>query len=763
MPGNVRRQVHAVAGGLDMALQRAPLPLFPLLPFLLLVQLPWLNPISPSTATTHPSPDCPKRCGNVSLPFPFGIGPGCSRDLNFNIYCDDSATPQKPYLFSNHSNIEVLNITLSEGEIRIYKTMAFECYNSSGFRVDNSTGYINLNGSMYRLSDTRNVFTGIGCNLAAFIFGEGKSRYMSGCASSCITEDSVEKGSCFGRGCCQTSISQGLNFYEVLFLTLINQSDIWGFNPCSFAFVAEEGAYTFDPSDLNGTNLIDKFPTGVPMVLDWVVGPESCESAMRNKSSYACVSANSVCSNASNASGYRCNCSTGYEGNPYILHGCQDINECEGSNNCPRNGICKNTPGNYTCSCPKGTKLDSATNECQKKKFAASTLALGLSIGLVLCVILGSWIYCGLQRRKAMISRQIFFEQNGGLLLKQQISSGNRGTFKIYTIEEIERATNKFDKQMILGQGGEGTVYRGTLDDDRVVAIKKPRIIEESHRDGFAREMLILSQINHKNVVKLLGCCLEADIPMLVSEFISNGTLFHYLHREKHRSPISFAERIRIATEAAEALNYLHAEADPPIVHGDVKSANMLLDDKYMVKISDFGASKLTPMDKAQFVTLVQGTYGYLDPESLQTQQLTTKSDVYSFGVILAELLTGKMALYSEGCEQQKSLALNFVLAVKDNTLLMIIDAEICNEEHIELLYDVARLASRCLSTRGEERPSMKEVAKELEGIRSILLAQGAPYMVNETEPLLERPNNYENITSTYFDTTNDLLEMGGR
>ena len=165
--------------------------------------------------------------------------------------------------------------------------------------------------------------------------------------------------------------------------------------------------------------------------------------------------------------------------------------------------------------------------------------------------------------------------------------------------------------------------------------------IDEQHKKEFGKEMLILAQVNHRNVVKLLGCCLEVEVPMLVYEFVPNGTLFDLIHNNNHGWRISLATRLGIAHESADAIAYLHSSASTPILHGDIKSPNILLDMDHQAKVSDFGASILAPTDKSQFITLVHGTCGYLDPEYMQTNLLTDKSDVYSFGVLLFEIVSG--------------------------------------------------------------------------------------------------------------------------
>ncbi|XP_064992400.1 putative wall-associated receptor kinase-like 16 [Musa acuminata AAA Group] len=222
---------------------------------------------------------------------------------------------------------------------------------------------------------------------------------------------------------------------------------------------------------------------------------------------------------------------------------------------------------------------------------------------------------------------------------------------------------------------------------------------------------------------------------MLVYEFVSNGTLFQLIHNNNNVSPFSLATRPRIA------LAYLHSSTSPPIIHGDVKSSNILLGENYASKVSNFGASKLVPKDEDQFATLVQGTCGYLDPECLQSCQLTDKSDVYSFGVVLLELITRKKPVYFEASEEERSLASCFILATKENRLMEILDDQVRNEEDIELIQRISELTEQCLNFRGEERPTMKEVAEELDRLKELKQHPLVPRNAEEIESLLGEPS----------------------
>ncbi|KAF7829781.1 wall-associated receptor kinase 2-like [Senna tora] len=665
-----------------------------------------------ATATSVASqakPGCRSTCGDLNIPYPFGTSEGCYRDPNFLISCDTSSG--KPIANYSNGNIQVLDISL-DGELRFSGWVNWDCYDSSG---PSSSNFLWFQLRQFAISNTKNKFVVIGCDTYAFIDDFWGRRFSTGCTSVCKNLDDVINGTCSGIGCCFTSFPKGNMGYNVTLKSYRNHSQVLDFNPCSFAFVVEDGAYNFSSLDL--VNLRNK--KDFPMIVDWGIGNENCSQAMKNTSTYACMD-NSFCLDSQNAPGYLCKCKDGFRGNPYLSgsDGCQDVDECRNStlNYCSQ--TCHNLYGSYGCSCLRGYRGDGFKNGTgcvsQHKSNGLPVIISLLVLGTVICSL------CWVQRKRQLINiKKKFFEQNGGILLQEQLS-GRQGydeMAKLFSEEELKKATGNFHESNILGRGGQGTVYKGTLPDKRVVAIKKSRIADQSQVKDFINEMLLLSRINHRNVVKLLGCCLETEVPLLVYEYISNNTLLHHINPSIKTSCLPWEIRLRIAAETAGAISYLHSAASIPIIHRDIKSSNILLDHNYIAKVSDFGASRLVPLDQTQITTLVQGTLGYLDPEYLLTSQLTEKSDVYSFGVVLIELLTGKKVVEVDRPEEDRNLAMYFISSMKNDRLLEVLDSRVVDEKNVGQLKEVAVLASRCIRVKGEERPTMKEVSMELEGL----------------------------------------------
>ncbi|XP_010477724.1 PREDICTED: protein kinase APK1B, chloroplastic-like isoform X1 [Camelina sativa] len=292
----------------------------------------------------------------------------------------------------------------------------------------------------------------------------------------------------------------------------------------------------------------------------------------------------------------------------------------------------------------------------------------------------------------------------------------------VYTLKEMEEATSSFSDENLLGKGGFGRVYKGTLKTGEVVAIKKMDLPPFKKADGereFRVEVDILSRLDHPNLVALIGYCADGKHRFLVYEYMQNGNLQDHLNGIKE-AKISWPIRLRIALGAAKGLAYLHSSSSVgiPIVHRDFKSTNVLLDSNFNAKISDFGLAKLMPEGKDTCVTArVLGTFGYFDPEYTSTGKLTLQSDIYAFGVVLLELLTGRRAVdLTQGPNEQ-----NLVLQVRNilndrKKLRKVIDAELPrNSYSMEAIAMFADLASRCIRIESKERPSVMDCVKELQ------------------------------------------------
>ncbi|RCV29496.1 hypothetical protein SETIT_6G018100v2 [Setaria italica] len=660
-----------------------------------------------------PSSQCLAQCGGVEIPYPFGIGDNCSLSSGFNLSCQIHDGVYKALL----SGMEVLNISLAQGTIRVLNPISTYCYNLSSGQMEDNHWLLETGGSPYRFSDIHNKFTVIGCNTIAYIYDNTGIGYQSGCVSTCKNLSDLVDGSCSGIGCCQTAIPRNMNYYNVYFNYAFNTSKVWRFSRCSYAVLMEAEAFNFSTKYISTTTFNDTRIGQAPVVMDWAIrnGTMTCEVAKHNMTgTYACLSTNSGCVDSANGLGYLCNCSKGYQGNPYLQGGCQDVDECR-SSPCPSSGVCHNTEGGYRCSCRAGRKFNGKRTTCDLDTGLIIGLGIGLGVSSGMLLAFGSpFIIRKIKARKVKKMKEKYFSQNHGLLLQQLLThKADIGERMIITLEELEKATNNFDKAHVIGGGGHGIVFKGILD-LHVVAIKKSKIVVQREIDEFINEVAVLSQVNHRNVVKLLGCCLETEVPLLVYEFISNGTLYHHLHVE---GPISLPwdDRMRIAMEVARALSYLHSATSMPIFHRDIKSSNILLDESLVAKVSDFGASRYIPFDNTGITTAVQGTIGYLDPEYYYSGRLTDKSDVFSFGVLLVELLTRKKP-FGYQTDDGDGLVSHFVSLLKEGKLVGLIDPQIMEDE-VAVVYEVAILAAMCTKLRREDRPTMREAEMRLENI----------------------------------------------
>ncbi|KAK1370528.1 putative leucine-rich repeat receptor-like protein kinase [Heracleum sosnowskyi] len=287
-----------------------------------------------------------------------------------------------------------------------------------------------------------------------------------------------------------------------------------------------------------------------------------------------------------------------------------------------------------------------------------------------------------------------------------------------FSFEELKKYSGNFSEVNNIGSGGYGMVYRGTLPSGLLVAIKRAQ--QGSTQGGleFKTEIELLSRVHHKNVVSLVGFCFDQGEQMLIYEYIPNGTLKDSLSG-KSGIRLDWMRRLRIALGAARGVQYLHDLANPPIIHRDIKSNNILLDERLNAKVADFGLSKpMGDTDKGHVTTQVKGTMGYLDPEYYMTQQLTEKSDVYSFGVVLLELLTARNPI-EKGMYIVREFKLTMDTTKKLYNLQGIIDPVISGNE-LKGFERFVDLALSCVKESGVNRPSMSDVVKEIENIMEL-------------------------------------------
>uniref|UniRef100_A0A6N2MD48 Protein kinase domain-containing protein n=1 Tax=Salix viminalis TaxID=40686 RepID=A0A6N2MD48_SALVM len=287
----------------------------------------------------------------------------------------------------------------------------------------------------------------------------------------------------------------------------------------------------------------------------------------------------------------------------------------------------------------------------------------------------------------------------------------------VFTFKQLNSATGAFSKSNVVGHGGFGLVYRGVLSDGRKVAIKLMDQAGKQGEEEFEVEVELLSRLRSPYLLALLGYCSDDNHKVLVYEFMPNGCLQEHLHHITSSNTVSLSldweTRLRIALEAAKGLEYLHEHVNPPVIHRDFKSSNILLDRNLHAKVSDFGLAKLGP-DKAggHVSTRVLGTQGYIAPEYALTGHLTTKSDVYSYGVVLLELLTGRVPVDIKRPAGEGVLALPRL--TDREKVVEIMDPALEGQYSMKEVVQVAAIAAMCVQPEADYRPLMADVVQSL-------------------------------------------------
>ncbi|XP_034211322.1 wall-associated receptor kinase 2-like [Prunus dulcis] len=586
--------------------------------------------------TAMARPGCKPKCGNVTIPYPFGIGAGCYSRPEFSITCIESNNnePTLPRLMK--TRIFVANISLEEGELHILQLVNRDCYDDHGIplpKEDQSSGGLRVYNP-YTISGEKNRFFAVGCDTKAYLFGgRDDQRYTTGCVSICrkkIGGYAIDKNeSCSGMGCCETKIPPGLNN-----LTLRVES------------------YQNHRLRRSRVNLQVKTTT--------------------------------------------------------LLHA-KEIPPAITGLWVTFAGVGKASKGTHTSMVAK--ILMSALRTPVRMDSAQIYQEITL-VPVIVATATKTRLRASKKQRKSHIEKlkQKYFDANGGALLEKKMATLGK-TARFFTENDVQATTNNYDKVKKVGEGRYGIVYKGILDKQEV-AIKKSTVsapidpnqntdrvdqkqITAAHNQ-FVKEMTALYQINHTNVVRLIGCCLDTPTPILVYEFMCKGTLYENIHDKngkKPSPPLTLAQRLRIAAETADALAYLHHSAVTRFIHRDVKTANILLDKNLTAKLSGFGASTPFPGDENE--------------TSILAFEKEKGDDVYSFGLVLVELLTGLKA-------EEKEVKL-FVRSVEGSTLRQTLDEEILEKCSDEVIKKAAELTLKCLNSRGEERLSMKDVLGELQ------------------------------------------------
>ncbi|KAF8094022.1 hypothetical protein N665_0371s0007 [Sinapis alba] len=379
-------------------------------------------------------------------------------------------------------------------------------------------------------------------------------------------------------------------------------------------------------------------------------------------------------------------------------------------------------------------------------------LGITIAVSLVLFSLIGLFVWCVRRREKRLSavsggyvtpsprSGSAFFRTHSSAPLASSKRSGSHHTYfsqsqsgglgnskALFSYQELVKATNGFSQENLLGEGGFGCVYKGILPDGRVVAVKQLKVGGGQGDREFKAEVETLSRIHHRHLVSIVGHCISDDRRLLIYDFVSNKDLYFHLHASKE--VLDWVTRVRIAAGAARGLAYLHEDCHPRIIHRDIKSSNILLEDNFDARVSDFGLARLALDCNTHITTRVMGTFGYLAPEYASSGKLTEKSDVYSFGVVLLELITGRRPVDTSQPLGEESLvewARPLIShAIETEELGSLVDPKLGGNYADSEMFRMIEAAGACVRHSAAKRPRMGQIVRALESLSAEDLTNG--------------------------------------
>ncbi|KAK4716273.1 hypothetical protein R3W88_014611 [Solanum pinnatisectum] len=337
----------------------------------------------------------------------------------------------------------------------------------------------------------------------------------------------------------------------------------------------------------------------------------------------------------------------------------------------------------------------------------------GLSKGVIIVIVFAMIAFSMLFLFVAYIARKKLLKRKQEFINLGKISNSYKRSSLNFKYENLEKATNYFDPSTIVGQGGNGSVYKGTLPNGKVVAVKRLFFNTRHWVDEFFNEVNLIHGIEHKNLVKFLGCSIEGPESLLVYEFVPNKSLDQYLDDKNKIKVLSWKERLHIIVGTAEGLAFLHGGSDMKIIHRDIKSSNVLLDENFEAKIADFGLARCLAADKTHLSTGIAGTLGYMAPEYLVKGQLTEMADVYSYGVLVLEIVCGRKNI-SLAEDYSGSLLQTVWKLYTTNQVTKSLDPILKDDFSPEEASKVLKIGLLCTQASVTLRPSMSVVVQML-------------------------------------------------